>query len=99
MEIDHQSSVYALLSPESSPEQKFVGLYLIPKILSLEDEPGLRQLKKHLPWAFLGQLLEQGSDHSCLENGFLRFSLLADQMLSWRVGPSKSHCTLLHFTS
>jgi hypothetical protein len=25
--------------------------------------------------------------------------LLADQMLSWRVGPSKSHCTLLHFTS
>jgi hypothetical protein len=68
--IDQQSAVYALLSPESSPEQKFVGLYLIPKVLSLEDEPGLRELKKHLPWSFLGQLLKQGSDHPCLANGF-----------------------------
>lgn len=55
------ASVYALLSPGSSAEQKFVGLYLIPKILSLEDQAGVLELTDRLPWRFLGQLLKQGT--------------------------------------
>ncbi len=75
--------IYDLLSSDSSPEQKFVGLYLIPKVLSLEDGAGLRQLMEHLPWTFLGQLLKQGTDrlfHIDFKIRFCTREVTIDQM-------------------
>ena len=47
------------LRPQSTDEEKWVGLYLIPKTLKPTDTLALNRVFDHLPWSFIRRLLIQ----------------------------------------
>ena len=52
-------SILKLLDPSSSDEEKWVGLYLIPKTISPNDLNDIQTIFDHLPWHFLQKLLNR----------------------------------------
>jgi hypothetical protein len=54
------NALFELFRPTSSDEEKWVGLYLVPRLVSPENEQVIRTLIPRIPWSFLSRLLSQG---------------------------------------